>query len=473
MLIIHSFLSFTFIYKVWNGCSTMCTYLRKKMLATMVMLVFMATVARSAAMPHSPATGVGVGVGGGGGVGVGVGVGVAQRLQQELELQERTTLFHRHAPPRRWRVTRPVHRRHIERVMMTFTVALRQRRTEALDTLFWQLTDPKHTSYGRWRTPQQVLRQVAPRKQHHDAVVDWLRAYIHADAAAGTTSRQSSIVSHGDAITVTTSVARVQELFHTRIYEFEREFVNDDGNTDAAHSRGVVYAHLGSISMPARVARHVSFVSGLSYFPMPLSSSSTSSSSSLSSSSSSSSSSSRKSSSSSGVPPPNPRQASSELSIVPSTLLRLYNVSDVASPEPSTRAQRHNRVAVWEFLGSIMVDVGYVPSDFRVLNEQVGLNHTWAGVATVTHDIGKIHSSTLVCGSVLVGLTPVPHTHTHTHINAHSLTRHTHTHTHTHAHCRPMEVHRHHSRVYDGCSGNTVLQHKHANCVCGVQRMGV
>ena len=130
-----------------------------------------------------------------------------------------------------------------------FILSLTQLNLSQLALLHSRVSDPIHPSYQHYLTKPEIDAIVAPPASVVSSVTSWL-------SAAGVSA--SSIVSHGDALEVNTTVGVVNALFNTTLHTF----------TNAAGREHVAAAN--AIHLPAGVAEHVEMVVGVLTFPFPL-----------------------------------------------------------------------------------------------------------------------------------------------------------------------------------------------------------
>lgn len=132
---------------------------------------------------------------------------------------------------------------------VTFIIALKQRNLEALEAKFWSVSDPDHADYQNYLSAAGINAMVAPSAGEVAVVKSWLLSHGVSPAA---------IKTYSDAIEVVTSVKRASSLFSAKFFTFTNE-----------KTRRVVNKVWGKYSVPDFVHRVVSFVEGVSTFPMP------------------------------------------------------------------------------------------------------------------------------------------------------------------------------------------------------------
>lgn len=59
--------------------------------------------------------------------------------------------------------------------------ALKQRNVDKLEKLFWQVSEPTHTSYGKYLTMEQVHALVQPSQETLTTVLEWLNQFPGAE----------------------------------------------------------------------------------------------------------------------------------------------------------------------------------------------------------------------------------------------------------------------------------------------------
>ena len=127
---------------------------------------------------------------------------------------------------------------------ITFTVALRQRNLDRLETLFWDVSNPDHPSYGRHLSLGQLGELISPPEEAFQRVQTWL-------SSAGIRRVYRGL----DTLKVTASVQQAERLFGTSFHHFHH----------TAKSLSVI-RHLGEVRIPASLKGDVEMIFGLSEF---------------------------------------------------------------------------------------------------------------------------------------------------------------------------------------------------------------
>ena len=139
---------------------------------------------------------------------------------------------------------------------VTFTIALKQRNLDILEKLFWRISDPTDSMYGKHMTLDQINELTAPHEDVRDAVFAWVKAVDE------TTNNKIPlhIVDRKYALKITSSVEFAQKLFRTQIFPFRR---------DGSGSREFI-KYMGTLSVPKRLRQSLDIVTGIVQFmPIP------------------------------------------------------------------------------------------------------------------------------------------------------------------------------------------------------------
>jgi tripeptidyl-peptidase-1 len=158
-----------------------------------------------------------------------------------IVVQARTLLFNRISTPVGWVQGMPA----AKSAKMSFTVAMKQQNLDKLDATFQTVTDPDSVNWRRWLTAEQVQGLTAASPEHTAAV----EAFLATSGASCTT--------RGDHIACEGTVADVEALFNTDVFEFH----------NSEHS-STIRAAWGEQTIPDHLAEAVDMVSGLSFFPV-------------------------------------------------------------------------------------------------------------------------------------------------------------------------------------------------------------
>jgi len=156
---------------------------------------------------------------------------------------QRHTLYVRNSIPLGWNRVREAR----DTEIVEFWIALKQRNVERLEKVVYEVSHPRSPLYGKHWTYQQVLDLVAPPKEDHDLVVNWL-------ISGGI--KESNIVSRRDSLQVRAPVEVVERLFETEMHAFV--------HSQSGRKR---LAHMGAVSIPEEIKEYVDMVSALSLFP--------------------------------------------------------------------------------------------------------------------------------------------------------------------------------------------------------------
>jgi tripeptidyl-peptidase-1 len=127
------------------------------------------------------------------------------------------------------------------RVVMPFSIALRQKNMDQLEAKILDAANPESPNYGQWLQRDEILDMIAPEPEVVESIEKWL-------LANGATQVDAS---GRDIIKAKASIRVIETLFKTQMYNFR-------------HTTGKVQArHFGSITIPDEFARHVQLVAGI------------------------------------------------------------------------------------------------------------------------------------------------------------------------------------------------------------------
>lgn len=129
---------------------------------------------------------------------------------------------------------------------ITVRVALTQYNLDTLESTLLDISDTTSDNYGKWLTAKTVTELVAPSQEVSQSVA----AFIKNAGAATVEDRR-------DNIKVTGTVAFIEQLFQTTLFNFEHK---------EKATRKIIKA-VGSYEIPSEISEHVDFVAGLYEFP--------------------------------------------------------------------------------------------------------------------------------------------------------------------------------------------------------------
>jgi tripeptidyl-peptidase-1 len=137
---------------------------------------------------------------------------------------------------------------------VTLTVALRldlERRNE-LERIFWEVSDPGHVNYGKYRSVAEIAEVLAVPQNQLDTVTSY---FVQAGATSAVVSATR------DTIKLTIPAAAAEAALHTKLHHF----------THAEHTQVRIVRASQQYALPEHVAEHVSLVGELLQFPrLPL-----------------------------------------------------------------------------------------------------------------------------------------------------------------------------------------------------------
>ncbi|PRP88540.1 hypothetical protein PROFUN_02951 [Planoprotostelium fungivorum] len=157
--------------------------------------------------------------------------------------EKRKTLSDRQGLPKGWRQGVEADASH----PFTFTVHLKHQNLDVLDDIFWKVSDPQHTDYGKFLSSDQVDSLIRPDATSFDSVIAWLNEN-------NVTSQSFKI---GNAyVRVNTNTATASRMFQTRLTWYHSSKRSTVRSTEET-------------SLPAHLSSHVELVTGLNEFHPP------------------------------------------------------------------------------------------------------------------------------------------------------------------------------------------------------------
>jgi len=168
----------------------------------------------------------------------------AALLQCCLSTDGRHTVFERTSIPFGWTKVGKA----ADSQQMSCVLAIRHANEseQALDNLFWQVSDPTHQNYQQFLTQKEIDKIVYSTFEDKTAVLEWLHgAGVHT----------ATFTYRSDAVVISAKVSDMTKLFETEIFVFKH---------DSGH---VILRNLGTFSIPAHLASVVEMVEGVSDFP--------------------------------------------------------------------------------------------------------------------------------------------------------------------------------------------------------------
>lgn len=136
-----------------------------------------------------------------------------------------------------------------------FTVALRERNLDVLESAFWSVSDPRSASYQQYWTPEQINELTAPPQEVVKKVLQWL--------SQGGIPAQSMTI-FPTAIQVETTVEVASALFNTAFYSFSFSLSSPK---KAPLKEETTQIALDPYEIPDSLDTLIEMVLGLSMFP--------------------------------------------------------------------------------------------------------------------------------------------------------------------------------------------------------------
>lgn len=135
-------------------------------------------------------------------------------------------------------------------VTLKLTFALKQRNLDALESLFWRVSDPESKDYGRYLSLHEVGNLITPSKRTQKTVKTWLREN-------GVELKKCISVKTEDFVTCEMSCETAESLLPgAKFYVFNHAKLTKPTIRSAQH-----------YSVPKEIAQHIDFVGGLLRFP--------------------------------------------------------------------------------------------------------------------------------------------------------------------------------------------------------------
>lgn len=145
---------------------------------------------------------------------------------------------------------------------LTFTVALHLRDRDLLKSTFHSVSDPRSSSYGQYRTAQQLSDQFAPRSEDLQHVVHFFQNLVSVSSASSSDADTTAAVEtnlKGDMLRVTASVDAIEKYLGTAL-QWHRHATTTTTKRGHPHKRSV-RAVKPLQNIPDTVASHIAFVS--------------------------------------------------------------------------------------------------------------------------------------------------------------------------------------------------------------------
>jgi hypothetical protein len=144
--------------------------------------------------------------------------------------------------PEGWKVVREA-RPHEE---VEFRILMKHRNIDALDKLFWAVSDPRSPRYGQFATREELEALVGASEESFAVVEKWLAPHR---------SSFSLYAKYYASIKIRAPASVVRELFQVPVFVYSHHRVSGERIRIA-----------GEASVPAEVAQEIEFVAGLSEF---------------------------------------------------------------------------------------------------------------------------------------------------------------------------------------------------------------
>eukprot|EP00026_Physarum_polycephalum_P003767 Phypoly_transcript_03781.p1 GENE.Phypoly_transcript_03781~~Phypoly_transcript_03781.p1 ORF type:complete len:566 (+),score=94.40 Phypoly_transcript_03781:39-1700(+) len=128
-----------------------------------------------------------------------------------------------------------------------FSLFLKQQNLHQLEKTFWDVSNPKSESYGKYLSIDDITQIVSPSELTISNVMKWLGAYDITDI---------EFVENKDVAIVTASVKKAEQLFNVSLANYK-------------HSSGKTIVRADKMyTIPAHLAGDIEFVRGISNFPI-------------------------------------------------------------------------------------------------------------------------------------------------------------------------------------------------------------
>lgn len=135
-------------------------------------------------------------------------------------------------------------------VTLKLTFALKQRNLDALESLFWRVSDPDSKEYGQYLSLHEVANLITPSAKTQRTVKKWLREN-------GVEAKKCNSVETEDFLTCEMSCETAESLLPgAKFYVFHHEKLQQPTIRSAQH-----------YSVPKEIVPHIDFVGGILRFP--------------------------------------------------------------------------------------------------------------------------------------------------------------------------------------------------------------
>jgi len=131
--------------------------------------------------------------------------------------------------------------------VLKIVIAPKLRNLDALDSIFWSVSDPQHTNYGNHMSREEVSRLVSPAPEDLAVIEQWLADHQIAvdDMHMG-----------GDFLFAHATVAQLQKMLDAEFLVYKHETGPE-----------LVRSHVG-YSVPAEIASRIDFITGIVGLPL-------------------------------------------------------------------------------------------------------------------------------------------------------------------------------------------------------------
>jgi len=132
---------------------------------------------------------------------------------------------------------------------MKIKIAIKQTNLDKLESLFWDVSNPKSNQYQNFPSNEKIDNLIKPLKEHLDIINEWIKTFNSFDS--------DNNIASNDYLDLNLPISIIEKVFKTEIYQFEHGI-----------KRKRINRHWGEYSIPTNVFKAIDMIEGLSDFPM-------------------------------------------------------------------------------------------------------------------------------------------------------------------------------------------------------------
>eukprot|EP01133_Synstelium_polycarpum_P015366 gene15366-18227_t len=129
--------------------------------------------------------------------------------------------------------------------VLQFHVALRQRNVDKLETIFYDVSDPESSNYGKHWSKSDILDLIAPEAEESDKVVQFLEMNGAFD-----------VINHRDVIVASAMIEDIERIFSTKMFHY----------LDLSSSMTIICSNK-ALTIPKEIESVVHLIAGLTELP--------------------------------------------------------------------------------------------------------------------------------------------------------------------------------------------------------------